>query len=275
MKKTCHRNRIVQPLLHNIYLAAIICAIFSGLICAAFSSDEGSANLSDINSSQAVEGGIEGPADYNYNQSDSASPDQLNEERLISGIGYGELLLTFTVNKALPVFSGRYSYDVEGIHIPPISNPMQVKSTDETGYSYDLSNVFIPGKPNNFTVSVSGVKTLSIGLKELPGSSETNDVWKTDEPRTWISTQAQADESGTATIDSDLVSPGMYHAKIFGEAAENVSEVNLRMTVVKKLVVNGPYNLSLNTAGFPEGDYSIKIKALNGTFRIDGMSIEM
>ncbi len=251
MKRTYHKSEIAHTSMYYICLAAVICAIFLGFACISTASDN-----------------------YAYDQSDTAVQSQANKEMFISGIGYGDLLLTFTVNKVLPVFSGRYSYDINGIHVPPISTPVQVESTEEKGYSYDLLNVYIPGKPNNFTVSASGVKTLSIGIKELPGRNETNAIWKTESPRTWVSTQAKADEKGIATIDSDLISPSIYDVKIFGDAVEDVSRVNLTMTVVKKLVVNGQYNLSINTTGFPEGDYSFGIKALNGTFKMDEISLE-
>ncbi len=259
--------------MNSIYLAVAICAIFFGFTCISSALDEAN-SLNGTYSSQVAEGDADNLTNHAYNQSNSTALDQLNKEKLISGTGYGELLLTFTVNKVLPVFSGRYNYDIAGIHVPPISSPLQVKSSKEAGYSYDLSNVSIPGKPNNFTVSVSGAKTLSIGLQKLQGSYEnSNTIWEAESTRTWVSTQVKADEKGTATTGNDLLSPGVYHAKIFGDAAENVSQVNLTMTVVKKLVVNGPYNLSLNTTGFPEGDYSFKIKALNGTFRMDEMLI--
>ncbi len=256
--------------MNSIYLAVAICAIFFGFTCISSALDEAN-SLNGTYSSQVAEGDADDLTNHAYNQSNSTALDQLNKEKLISGIGYGELLLTFTVNKVLPVFSGRYSYDITGIHVPPISTPLQVESTLKTGYSYDLSNVFIPGKPNNFTISIAGAKTLNIGLRKIQGSYE--NIWEAKQTRSWVSTQVEADESGTATTDSDLLSPGIYYAKIFGDAAENVSQVNLTMTVVKKLVVKGPFDLSLNTTGFPEGDYSIKIKALNGTFRMDEMLI--
>lgn len=210
-----------------------------------------------------------------YNYSHFAAYNQLNKEKLISGIGYGELLLTATIRSIVPVSSGVYSYDLDSINIPPISTPLQVTSSNKAGYSYNLSNVYIPGKPNNFTVSASGVKTLNIGLKKLQGSYENSSmIWKGKYTRIWVTTQVEANANGTATADSDLLSPGVYHAKIFGDAAENVSQVDLTMTVVKKLVVNGHYDLRINTTGFPEGDYSFKVKALNGTFKMNEISLE-
>jgi hypothetical protein len=41
------------------------------------------------------------------------------------------------------------------------------------------------------------------------------------------------------------------------------------LTVVKKLIVEGPFNLLINTTGFPDGNYSISAKAINGSFSFD------
>lgn len=181
----------------------------------------------------------------------------------ISGSGFGELLLTAEIRYPSPVFLGSYSYDLVEINIPPITTPLKVTSS-KAGYSYDLPGVHMPNKPNNFTVSVMGVKNLNIGLKKTQGSFE----------RMWITSQVMANEKGLATTSSDLLSPGVYHVKIFGDAVENVSQVNLTMTLVKKIVVSGPFCFGLNTTGFPSGNYSITAKALNGSFSFDELSID-
>jgi hypothetical protein len=220
-----------------------------------------------------------------YKYSDFAPYNRTNKEKLISGIGYGELLLTATIHSTVPVSSGTYSYDLEGIDIPPISSIFNVSfpyirtnvyERNVSGYSYDSEGIYIPAMPNNFTVSASCVKTLNVGLKKLQGSYEnSSSVWKDIYTRIWITTQVNADRDGRAMTESDLLSPGRYHAKIFGDAAKNVSSVELTMTVVKKLVVKGHYDLRINTTGFPEGDYLFKVKALNGTFKMDEMSLEV
>ena len=196
----------------------------------------------------------------------------------ITGVGSGELLLNFTILSAVPVFSGSYSYDIEDIHIPPISSTFNVSFPHITkklsGYAYDAQGVYIPGMPNNFTVSATGVKNLNIGLKKEQGSYEnSSNVWKDLFTRIWISTQVKADNHDVATIESNLISPGVYHVKIFGDAAQNVSKVNLTMTMVKKIIVNGRFNLSINTTGFPSGSYSMTAKALNGSFNLDEIGI--
>lgn len=192
----------------------------------------------------------------------SAFTHQSPQEKIISGSGRGELLVTFTVRDTAPVSSGRYSYDIVGINIPPISTPLKVKGS-KTGYSYDLPGIFMPSKPNNFTIQAEEVENLNVGLKKPQG----------EKIRTWVTTQVQAKEDGTATAETDLISPGSYHVKIFGTAADNVTIVDLTMTMEKKLIIDGKFSLAIDTAGFPSGDYSITANAVNGSFSLDEISI--
>jgi hypothetical protein len=198
---------------------------------------------------------------------DFAAYNRSDNEKVISGIGYGGLLLTIIVQNTVPASSGIYNYDLIGVNIPPISTPWQVTSSNEAGYSYALGRVYIPGKPNNFTISATGVKNLNVGLKKLPVKGGINTT------RIWVTAQAQADENGRATAETDLLSPGNYHAKIFGDAADNVSEVDLTLTAVKKIFINGTFDLRINTTGLPLGDYSFEVKALNGTFNLEEISM--
>jgi hypothetical protein len=157
----------------------------------------------------------------------------MNNEKLISGIGYGELLLTAAIHSTVPVSSGTYLW----------------KKCLRICIRY---------------------------LKKLQGSYEnSSSVWKDLYTRIWITARVNATSDGMAMTESDLLSPGSYHAKIFGDAAKNVSSVDLTMTVVKKLVVNGHFNFRINTTGFPDGDYLFKAKALNGTFNMDEISMEV
>lgn len=191
----------------------------------------------------------------------------------ISGVGSGELLLNFTIQDTAPVFNGSYSYDLTDIHIPPI-NEFSVNSSNKMGYTYALPGVYIPGKPNNFTVSASNVKNLKIGVKKNQGSYENASmVFRPEYTRIWITSQIQADKSKKANITSDLLSPGSYQVKIFGDAAENVSRVNLTMTLIKKAIVNGAFNLSVNMTGFPSGKYKMSAKAINGSVKFDEINI--
>ena len=126
----------------------------------------------------------------------------------------------------------------------------------------------MPGKPNNFTVVAKGVKNLNVGVKKDPVEGGANFT------RTWISTRANADEDGTARIENDMISPGRYQFKIFGETIENATQVVLEMKVVKKLLINGRFDLALNTSGFPSSNYSINAKAINESVRFDEINLE-
>lgn len=203
-----------------------------------------------------------------YNYTDFAAYNRSDQEKVISGRGYGELLLTIIVQTSVPASSGTYDYDLIGVNIPPISTPLQVNSSEESGYSYTLGNVYIPGRPNNFTVSAAGVKNLNVGLKKLPVKG------KVSTTRIWVTAQTQADENGQAAAETDLLSPGNYHAKIFGDTEENITKVDLTLTAVKKIFINGSFDLLINTTGLPDGDYSFNVKALNGTFSLDKISVE-
>jgi hypothetical protein len=184
---------------------------------------------------------------------------QANTDKNLSGSGKGELLLTLSIKTTVPVSSGRYMYDIVGLNMPPLSTPVVVKGS-KTGYDLSMPGILMPSKPNNFTVMARPVKDINVGLMKLQGNLE----------RTWISSQFPADNTGMARADTDLISPkGSYHVRIFGEASENVTEVDLRMSVVKKLVMDGPFNLVINTTGFPSGSYSVSARALNGSFNFD------
>lgn len=198
--------------------------------------------------------------------------------KTISGSGHGELLLEFIIYSAAPVISDSYSYYIEDIHIPPFSSTFNVSypyaPRELSGYAYDTNGIYIPGMPNNFSVTAIGVKNLNIGLKKQQGSYEnSSNVWDGEYTRLWISSQAVANDQSVAKLESYLISPGIYQAKIFGDAAENVTNVNLTMTLVKKVIVNGRFNLSINMKGFPAGNCSINAKALNGSFSLDELAL--
>lgn len=200
-----------------------------------------------------------------YNYSEFVDPTW--PEKRLSGDGKGEILLTIQVNSIIPVFKGRYSMDIVGANMPPISSNWKVTGT-ETGYSYDLPGIHMPGKPNDFTVLASKVKNLNVGVKKDPVQGGANFT------RTWISTRATAGKDGAAKIESDLISPGRYQFKIFGEAFDNATEVSLEMKVVKKMLINGKFDLALNTSGFPSSNYSINAKAINESVRFDEINLE-
>jgi hypothetical protein len=195
---------------------------------------------------------------YNF----TAFVDPIYPQYLLSGSGSGELLLIFTIREVLPVFSGMYNQDLVGINMPPLSSPWSVNGS-KAGYAYDMPGIHLPGKPNDFNVTAQGVKDLNIGLRKSPVKNGINAT------RTWVTSQINSDPAGKAIARTDLISPGTYHVKIFGEAAENASQVNLTLTLVKKLMIKGDFRLLINTTGFPVGNYSMSAKALNGSFAMD------
>lgn len=201
-----------------------------------------------------------------YRSSDFVEPLRPESEKMISGVGAGELTLTAVITHTVPVLSGMYSYNIAGINIPPISAPAKITGS-KYGYSYNFTDVYMPNKPNNFTVSASKVRNLNIGLKKDPVAGGLNFT------RVWVTSQILADDSGRATTESDLLSPGRYQFMLFGDAAANTSQVDLTMTLVKKIIVNGRFNLAINTSGFPSGDYSITASALNGSFSLDELTV--
>lgn len=197
-----------------------------------------------------------------YNASDFVDP--IDTDKILSGSGNGELLLTLTINKTIPVFSGRYMYDIVGLNMPPLSTPIKVNGS-KTGYDISIPGIFMPKKPNNFTVMAHRAKNINVGVMKLQKKLE----------RTWISSQFPADDTQTARADTDLISPnGSYHVKIFGDAADNETQVDLMMSVTKKLVINGHFDLAINTTGFPEGHYRINARALNGSFSFEEMDFQ-
>lgn len=197
-----------------------------------------------------------------YNASDFVDP--ADSCKVLSGSGNGNLLVTLSIKTSVPTFSGRYMYDIIGLNMPPISSPYDVSSTLATGYNLSMPGVFISGKPNNFTVAASKVKNINVGVMKLQGDLE----------RIWVSSMFEADDFGIARAENDLISPrGSYNVKIFGDAADNETEVDLLMSVEKILKVNGPFNLLINTTGFPDGRYSINARALNGSFSFDEMHL--
>lgn len=199
-----------------------------------------------------------------YNASQFVDP--VYPEKIVAGSGLGELLITIAIKESLPVFDGRFSQDIVGINIPPLSSPWQVNGS-RFGYAYEIFGIYMPNKPNNFTVIAEGVKNLNIGLKKDQEREGTNIS------RTWVTSQIDAMPDGRAVAETDLISPGSYHVKIFGDAIDNATEVNLLLTVAKKIKVDGKFNLSINTTGFPPGNYSMTAKAINGTFEFDELNL--
>jgi hypothetical protein len=201
-----------------------------------------------------------------YNYTEFVDPDW--PLRNLSGSGRGEALLTITISTVLPVFQGRYACDLVGINIPPLYSNFTVEAGGiEKGYGYHLPGIYVPGKPNNFTVIAKGVRDMNIGLKKDPVPGGIN------RSRMWVSSRADA-LNGVAILENDLISPGRYHIKIFGDAAENTSDVMIEMQLIKKILINGNFNISINMSGFPSGDYSFSMKALKESVELSEITLK-
>lgn len=123
-------------------------------------------------------------------------------------------------------------------------------------YEYVASGVDIPQKPNRFEVDASGVKDLNMGVKI----------------GIWISKRFNA-TNGKASISQSNIPPGRYDLKVFGEALDGTSRVNLK--VVAETAVNansaGKYSLDIDTSGIPSGAYIIKGAGETRTIQVGGV----
>ncbi len=174
-----------------------------------------------------------------YNSLDFVDPVNSENEVTISRVGLGEIRLIVSFKDTIPVFAGRYSYDLVGINVPQ--------------------------RPNNFTITASEVKNLKLGLKKIQDNTT----------RIWV-TQTIVAPEGKATAQSDLPSPGNYHVKIFGDAAEGASEVDMKLTAVKKIKASRDFSLSIDISGFPAGKYTITARVDTGCFTdltLDGLPL--
>ena len=116
-------------------------------------------------------------------------------------------------------------------------------------YRYDLKDIEIPSKPNRFAVTTKNVKNLRVGVKIL----------------IWITKSFPA-SGGVATLSLGDIPPGNYDIKIFGDAANGASTVDLHVTasVKTRADTNGNFKAKIGTKGLPPGTYTITAKAPDG-----------
>jgi hypothetical protein len=193
-----------------------------------------------------------------YSELDLTSMVLSNKAMTISGSGEGELQITLSFTTTVPVVSGSYNYDVSGFELLPLSTPVQLKSSG-AGYDLTAPGILVPSKPNDITLTASPVRSMNVGVVRLDENAN----------RPWTSRQFQADQSNQAVARSDLLYPnpmGMYRARVFGEAPLDATMVQLTVTAEKRVVINGPFDLVANTAGFPQGRYSLRARAISGSF---------
>ena len=116
-------------------------------------------------------------------------------------------------------------------------------------YKYDLKDIEVPSKPNRFTVTTKNVENLRVGVKIL----------------IWITKSFPA-SGGVATISHSDVLPGNYDIKIFGDAVNGASTVDLHVTASLKTKAdsNGNFKAKIGTKGLPPGIYTLTAAAPDG-----------
>ncbi len=121
-------------------------------------------------------------------------------------------------------------------------------------YAYETT-VQVPRKPNRFTVSASNVQDFNAGVKL----------------GIWITKSFQA-SGGTARISQADVPPGRYTLKMFGKAlpGSTVVSANVEAQTQVKADSTGKYELVIDTAGIPAGDYRIQGAGDSKTIRLGG-----
>jgi hypothetical protein len=117
-------------------------------------------------------------------------------------------------------------------------------------YRYDLKDIEVPSKPNSFTVTTKNVKNLKVGVKILS---------------LWVPITKTASR-GVATLSLGDVPPGNYDVKIFGDAANEASTVDLHVTASLKTKADskGNFKAKIGTKGLPPGVYTLTAAAPDG-----------
>ncbi len=199
----------------------------------------------------------------NVSKLDSAEMASEGKEITISGSGEGEILIILSFRTKVPVFSGSYSYNISQVRLPPLSIPFQLKSSGN-GYDLKLPGILIPSRPNNIALTASPVESMNVALMRLDEGARP----------AWVNRQFLADRSYQAKAETDLIYPeGEYRLMVFGDAPTNATMVELTLTAEKKFIIDGPFELAINTTGFPSGRYSVSAKAIKGSLALDEIRI--
>jgi len=115
-------------------------------------------------------------------------------------------------------------------------------------YEYTLDDVKIPeGFNNRFTVQANEANNLNVRVKML----------------IWVTKSSEA-SGNTATVTQSSVPPGTYQIKIDGDAKEETSTVDLKITAVQQVKAdsNGDFSYSYNTKAVPPGDFEVKVGSI-------------
>jgi hypothetical protein len=109
-------------------------------------------------------------------------------------------------------------------------------------YKYE-TRVVIPQTPNKLAVTARYVKDMNLGVKMV----------------IWITKRFEA-RSGIASISQSDVPPGKYDLKMFGNAADGASKVDVEVNAETAVLADssGKYSLVIDTSGMPGGDYRIE-----------------
>ncbi|MEM4706131.1 MAG: hypothetical protein QXW27_01150 [Candidatus Methanomethylicaceae archaeon] len=128
----------------------------------------------------------------------------------------------------------------------PVSMYFQkIVPTTNGFYEYRIYGVKIPYASNTFKVEAYGIKNLNVAVKLF---------------FFWI-TKSINGNGGYASISQSNIPIGTYDVVIYGEAENNLTNVELRITASTTIITNeeGLYTYSLDTSYIPEGTFTVKI----------------
>jgi len=132
-----------------------------------------------------------------------------------------------------------------GENIDLFVNFEKVVPVSEGKFEYVLNDVNIPeGFNNNFKVEAVGAQNLNVRVKML----------------LWLTKSSEA-SGNSAVVSQSSVPPGTYKIKIEGDAAEGVSEVNLKITAFQGIKADskGNFKYCYETKSIPPGNFEVNV----------------